>query len=41
MQTPRDGCSKIIQPSGPGTDDVPIQRALHLLVGNTQLISLV
>ncbi|EQM74392.1 hypothetical protein L687_02755 [Microbacterium maritypicum MF109] len=36
-----DGCSKAIQSVRLGTDDVPVRPALNLLVGNTQLISLV
>lgn len=38
---PRNGCSKGIQPPRRAAHDVPVQPALHLLVGNTQLISLV
>ncbi|MDF2559942.1 MAG: hypothetical protein K0R99_1388 [Microbacterium sp.] len=39
--TPRNGCSKGIQTLRRVMRDVPVQRALHVLVGNTQLISLV
>jgi hypothetical protein len=39
--TPRNGCSQGIQTLDGVAHDVPVQPALRVLVGNTQLISLV